>query len=501
MKSPEKGAVLPKKAETKGIQTSWKFVTPVVVIIVIALIPAPAGLPQHAWYYFALFAGVIVGLMLEPLPGGAIGLAGVTLATLLAPWVLYGPAELAKPGFSPSTAAINWALSGFSNATVWLIFGAFMFALGYEKTGLGRRIALVLVKRMGRKTLTLGYAVAAADTILAPFTPSNTARSGGTIYPVIKNLPPLYDSKPDDPSMRRIGSYIMWVAIATTCVTSTLFLTGLAPNLLAKELVKKIANVELAWGAWFVAAAPAGLLLLVSVPLLAYWLYPPEVKEGAEVTEWAAKELAKLGGFTSREITLAVLVAIALVLWIFAGDYVNPTTTALVVISLMVRLNVVTWDDISKNFNAWNTLAWFATLVALAGGLSQVGFVKWFAEGIASHMAGFTPTKAILLLLVINFFIHYAFASGTAHVTAMIPVLLAVGSAVPNMNMPQLALLLCLQLGIMGIITPYGTGPSPVYYGSGYLPAADYWRMGAIFGLIFFVVFMVLTVPWVLLRG
>lgn len=502
MKSPDmdkKEAVLPKKAETKGIQTSWKFVTPVVVIIVIALIPAPAGLPQHAWYYFALFAGVIVGLMLEPLPGGAIGLAGVTLATLLAPWVLYGPAELAKPGFNPSTAAINWALSGFSNATVWLIFGAFMFALGYEKTGLGRRIALVLVKRMGRKTLTLGYAVAAADTILAPFTPSNTARSGGTIYPVIKNLPPLYDSKPDDPSMRRIGSYIMWVAIATTCVTSTLFLTGLAPNLLAKELVKKIANVELAWGAWFVAAAPAGLLLLVSVPLLAYWLYPPEVKEGAEVTEWAAKELAKLGGFTSREITLAVLVAIALVLWIFAGDYVNPTTTALVVISLMVRLNVVTWDDISKNFNAWNTLAWFATLVALAGGLSQVGFVKWFAEGIASHMAGFTPTKAILLLLVINFFIHYAFASGTAHVTAMIPVLLAVGSAVPNMNMPQLALLLCLQLGIMGIITPYGTGPSPVYYGSGYLPAADYWRLGAIFGLIFFVVFMVITVPWVLL--
>jgi L-tartrate/succinate antiporter len=482
------------------MKISWKFATPVVVMIIIALIPAPAGLPQHAWYYFALFAGVIVGLMLEPLPGGAIGLAGVTLATLLAPWVLYGPAELAKPGFNPSTAAINWALSGFSNATVWLIFGAFMFALGYEKTGLGRRIALVLVKRMGGKTLTLGYAVAAADTILAPFTPSNTARSGGTIYPVIKNLPPLYDSKPDDPSMRRIGSYIMWVAIATTCVTSTLFLTGLAPNLLAKELVKKTANVELAWGSWFVAAAPAGLLLLVLVPLLTYWLYPPEVKEGAEVTDWAAKELAKLGGFTSNEITLSVLVAIALVLWIFAGDYVNPTTAALVVISLMVRLKVVTWDDITKNFAAWNTLAWFATLVALADGLNRVGFVKWFADVVSSHMVGLSPVTAMIVLLLINFFAHYMFASGTAHVTALIPVLLAVGSAVPNMNMPQLALLLCLQLGIMGIITPYGTGPSPVYYGSGYLPAADYWRLGAIFGLIFLAVFMLITVPWVL-RG
>jgi L-tartrate/succinate antiporter len=503
MSKVETGAVTPAASAKKegASKITWKHFAPLVVGLVIALIPAPTGLPQHAWYYFAIFAAVIVGLMFEPLPGGAIGLIGVTLVARLSEYVFYSPEQLAKPGFNPLSASLSWALSGFSNSTVWLIFGAFMFALGYEKTGLGRRIALVLVKAMGKKTLTLGYAVAIADTIMAPFTPSNTARSGGTIYPVIRNLPPLYDSKPNDPSMRRVGSYIMWVAIAATCVTSTIFLTGLAPNLLAVELVKKTANVELAWGTWFVAAAPAGILLLVAVPLLAYWLYPPEVKEGAEVSEWASKELDKLGSLTGREITLAVLVMIALVMWIFRGDEVNATTAALIVICLMLVTGVVTWDDITKNSAAWNTLAWFATLVALAGGLSQVGFVKWFAEGVASYMAGFTPIKAILILLLINFFIHYVFASGTAHVTAMIPVLLAVGSTIPGMNMQQLALLLCLQLGIMGIITPYGTGPSPVYYGSGYLPSADYWRLGAIFGLIFFVVFMVLTVPWVLLRG
>src|SRR5262249_32885820 len=157
-------------------------------------------------------------------------------------------------------------------------------------------------------------------------------------------------------------------------------------------------NVELAWGAWFVAAAPAGLLVVVLGPFVGYWVYSPGGKEGGGGDGWAAKEVGKVGGFTSRENNLGVVGGMAVGLWIFAGDYVNPTTTALVVISLMVRLNVMTWDDISKNFNAWNTLAWFATLVALAGGLSQVGFVKWFAEGIASHMAGFTPTKAILLL-------------------------------------------------------------------------------------------------------
>ena len=63
------------------MKLTWKHFAPVVVAIVIALIPAPAGLPQHAWYFFAIFVGVIVGLMFEPLPGGAIGLIGVTLVT------------------------------------------------------------------------------------------------------------------------------------------------------------------------------------------------------------------------------------------------------------------------------------------------------------------------------------------------------------------------------------------------------------------------------------
>jgi L-tartrate/succinate antiporter len=166
---------------------------------------------------------------------------------------------------------------------------------------------------------------------------------------------------------------------------------------------------------------------------------------------------------------------------------------------LMLLTNVLTWDDITKNFAAWNTLVWFATLVALADGLTRVGFVKWFAETVATKLEGIFPQAAVAMLLLINFFGHYLFASVTAHVTAMIPVLLAVASTVPGIHMHTLALGLCLQLGIMGILTPYASGPSPVYYGSGYLPAADYWRLGAIFGVIFFAAFLIIGVPWMLL--
>ena len=229
--------------------------------------------------------------------------------------------------------------------------------------------------------------MAIADTILAPFTPSNTARSGGTIYPVIRNLPPLYDSKPNDPSMRRMGSYIMWVAIAATCVTSTMFLTALAPNLLAVELVRKPRRSS-SPGSTGSCVAPGGNLAAgggAVAGLLALSAGSQGRCGGLGLGGEGAGEDGRL--HARKRLPLAVLVVIALVMWIFRGDEVNATTAALIVISLMLLTNVVTWDDITKNFAAWNTLAWFATLVALADGLSQVGFVKWFAEVVATHMS------------------------------------------------------------------------------------------------------------------
>lgn len=476
-----------------------KAVATVAVTVILALFPPPAGLPQHAWYFFSIFAGVIAGMILEPLPGAAIGLIGIVTTAALARYVFFSPEQLAQAGFVPTTAALSWALSGFADRTVWLIFGAFMFAVGYEKTGLGKRIALVLIERMGRRTLTLGYAIVFADLILAPFTPSTTARSGGTIYPVIRNIPPLYDSNPYDPSARRIGSYLMWVAITTVCLTSSLFVTGMAPNLLAIELVQKTVNVELQWTQWFVAFAPTGILMLALLPPLVYWIYPPEIRKAPEVPAWAASELKKMGRISRAEVTLALLVGAALLLWVFGGSVIDATTTALMIVCFMMVLGVLTWADLAANTGAWTTLVWFATLIALADGLKRVGFVDWFAQTIAPRLANLSPTLAMVALLVIFFVSHYLFASITAHTTALLPVMLVVGAAVPGLPVPQFALLLCLELGITGAITPYASGPTPIYYGSGYLPTGDFWRLGAIFGAIFLAVFLLTTVPWVLL--
>ena len=159
------------RPDAQSSTRAWKALAPVIATAVLALLPIPAGLPHHAWYFFSIFVGVIVGLVLEPLPGAAIAVIGITLIAVLDRFALFSPQQLSDSGFRPASAALNWALSGYSNPTVWLIFGAFLLALGYERTGLGQRIALVIVKRMGKNTLLLGYGVALADTLLAPFIP------------------------------------------------------------------------------------------------------------------------------------------------------------------------------------------------------------------------------------------------------------------------------------------------------------------------------------------
>jgi L-tartrate/succinate antiporter len=474
---------------------------PIAIPLAIAAVPAPTGLAQHAWYFFAIFMGVVAGLILESLPGPAMGLIGVTATTTLAPWALFGPAELAAPGFHAPLRAIEWGLSGFSNGTVWLAFSAFMFGTAYDRTGLGRRIALSLVKWMGNRTLLLGYAVMLSDVIVAPFTPSNTARSAGTIFPIIRGLPLLYDSKPHEKSARKIGAYVLWTAFATSCVTSSLFLTALAPNLLAVDFIRKLGHVEITWTRWFLAFAPAGIPLLIALPLIAYVIYPPTVKRSTEAPTWARGELRKMGPLAVREWAVASLACLAILLWIFGGSYIHATTTALLVVSIMLVAGVMTWDDVASNREAWKALTLLATLVTLADGLNRTGFIGWFAETIARPMGGLSPELAIIGLVCVYFFSHYLFASLTAHATAMLPILLSLGLSMPAVPFEKLAIMLGLTQGIMGVLTPYATGPAPVYANSGYITSGEFWRLGTIFGLIFLAALLLLSAPVVLWVG
>lgn len=447
---------------------------PLAVLFVLWFLPAPQGLSVDAWHFLAIFLAVILGLVIEPVPSALVGLVGVSVISLI--------------GLAGKTPAANvkWALSGFSNSIIWLIFAAFMFAMGYQKTGLGKRISLVMIKYMGKSSLGLGYAVAFADLVLAPFMPSNTARGGGTIYPIAINIPIIFGSTPEH-EPRKMGAYITWIAMTATCVTSSMFLTALAPNLLAVDLIAKGANITIEWGAWAKVMVPLMLPLFLVTPLLVYWIYPPTQKSSPEAPAWATQELQKMGKISFKEILMASFALLALVLWIFGKELkVDATMAAISIVAMMVLTRVISWDDVIGNKPAWNILVWFATLVALASGLNDVGVLKWIGKGTEIYLSGLTPTMLMISMIVFFFILHYFFASLTAHTTALLPIFVVIAAKlIAPEQLMTFMILLTSAIGLMGIITPYGTGPSPIWYGAGYISQGRWWALGAIFALIF----------------
>jgi anion transporter len=481
------------------LRITWKTIAPLGVWLALYLIPVPAGLNANQWHYFAIFAAVITGLILESMPVGAVGLIGLTVA---------GVSGYVEPDPNKS---LRWMLGGFSESTVWLIVGAFVFSIGYRKSGLGRRLALMLVHGLGRRTIGLGYAVAFSDLVLAPATPSNTARSGGTIYPIVSNIPRIYGSEPG-PTAGKIGTYVMWTAFATTAVTSSLFLTALAPNAAALSIAKKIINVDVSWSQWFLGFAPFGIPLLLLVPLLSYLVCRPEVKESPEIVEWSAKELAAMGPLSRSEWIMAALVLLAMFFWIcgsnpnislplLGSNFINATMVVFVVISLMLVTGVIVFEDIVSEKSAWEVFFYFTSLLTLSSGLNEIGFIKWVAEGYAKPLAGLSPTMGMILLVSFFFWIHYFFSSITSHTAAVLPVVLAVGTSIPGLSVSTLMLLCVYSLGLMGVISPYATGPAPMYFGSGYIGKRDFWKFGLIFGVIYFAGLILIVLPWLQLIG
>jgi L-tartrate/succinate antiporter len=466
-----------------------RALVPLAVGGAIALLPVPEGLTPAAWRYFALFVTVIIAIITEPMPAAALGMAGVSAAAVLG-LVRATPA-----------ASAQWALSGFGNTIVWLIFAAFMFTVGYAQTGLGRRVALHLVRALGHRTLGLGYAVALADLVFAPFTPSATARSAGTIYPVIRHIPELYGSRPGDGTSRLLGGYLLYTALAVSFITSSMFITALAPNALAITIIEQTIKVRISWVDWFRGFAPVGLTLLAIVPAVLYLIYPPVIRSAPEVPRWAAAQLQEMGPMTRRELALFGLVALALTLWIGAGDYLDPALTAILIVLLMVVFGVVSWDDVIGQKEAWNVLIWFGTLVTLAAGLGEVGFVPWLAKTVAPAFTGLSLSTTIIAIVGTFFFLHYFFASITAHTATLLPVFLATAAAVPDLSPTRWALLLGYSLGLTGILTFYASGQSVIYYASGYISKRDFWVLGFVLGVIYLSTYLLIGVPWLAYLG
>ena len=286
------------------------------------------------------------------------------------------------------------------------------------------------MRMLGRRSLGLAYGLVATDLVLAPAIPSNTARAGGVIYPILRSLCVSLDSTVEQGTERRIAAFLTFTVYQGVVVTSAMFLTAMAANPLVVELAAQ-QGVEISWGLWAAAASVPGLLSLLSVPLLIYRLYPPQITDTPAAPELARRRLGELGAMTRHERILLAVFVLLLSLWI-AGTAlgISATTTALAGVAAMLVTGVLAWEDILRERSGWDTLIWFAVLVMLASQLGELGLLAWFTERVSGVLAVGHWIPAFLGLSLIYFYVHYFFASNTAHVSVMYAPFLALAIAV-----------------------------------------------------------------------
>ncbi|MDF7680040.1 DASS family sodium-coupled anion symporter [Enterobacteriaceae bacterium ESL0689] len=465
---------------------------PFIVIIIMAILlwqcPSPEGLSQPAWHSAIIFVATIASIVAKVLPIGAVGLIGITVFALTY-----------AAGDSSASGAITTALSDLNSSLIWLIVVAFMIARGFIKTGLGRRIALYMIRILGKRTLGLAYGLAFADLILAPAMPSNTARCGGVIYPIADSLARSFQSYPEDESRSKIGTFLVTCIGNVNDVTAAMFMTAYTGNLLAVKLAAN-AGVVLSWGGWFLAAVVPCLVSFILVPLLVYAITRPEIKHTPDAPKIAITELAKMDKMSRGEWVMLGTVVLLLVLWIFGTQFgVDPTTASFVGLSVLLLSGVLSWEDVKSEKGAWDTLIWFAALLMMANQLKKLGFTKWFGDLIGDSI-GYVmhDTNWVLVLLILNaayFYTHYFFASGNAQIAALYAVFLGVGI---NLDIPAapMALMLAFTSSLYCSLTQYTHARGPILFGAGYVPTGVWWKTGFIVSLLNQSVFFGIGLAW-----
>jgi DASS family divalent anion:Na+ symporter len=453
----------------------WLAVLAVPAIIL--LIPVPDGITVQSWRLLAIFAGTITGSVVRPLPGGAMVLLGVTALPLF------------------RVMPIDQALTGYADPVVWLVLAAFFISRGMIKTGLGRRIAFLFIRALGKHSLGLSYALVSTEALLAAVIPSTGARSGGIIFPITKSLAEAYESRPGE-SARRLGAFLMTTVYQCNVVVCAMYLTGQASNPIIAKLAKEVTGIEITYARWVIASSVPALLSLVLVPMLIYRVFPPEIKHTPKASEFASEELNRMGRTKWSEWMMLMVFGLVAVLWMTPGySGLHYATVAMVGICVLLLAGVLDWEDLISERSAWSVFIWYGGLIRMAEALGQTGITKRFAEAAAGLTLGWKWWLALGALLLIYFYAHYAFASITAHATAMytpfLIVILAAGAP------PYLAVLSLAYFSNLGAsLTHYGTTPAPIYFGAGYTSQKTWWWVGLLTSILTIAVWSIIGFAW-----
>lgn len=454
---------------------SWILM--VAIALVIAIIPPPQGADPKAMWFLGLFLSLVVGFILQPLPAGALTFMVLTLCAML------------------KVCSLKVAVAGWGGSVAWLVMSAFIIAKGFSKTGLGKRISLMIVKAIGTSTLKLGYAFSISELVLGPAIPSYTARAGGVVFPIQLGICEFFESKPGE-TANRCGSYFMQLEHQMTNIVAAMFLTSSAINPLGISIVEEVTGIQISWPQWAMMCVVPGLVLVFSIPFIMYKMTKPTITKTPEAPQLAAKYLDEMGPMSIGEKWQLLVFIGCLTLWATSiWTKVDATAVALLGCTVLIITNTVTWKEAITNFEGWTSMLTIGGLTALSGLFTSLGIIDWLVSFVSAKVVGVSAIAVFAVVILFYIYSHYCFASTTSHMAAFMTPCLAilVGTGI-NPLLASFAMLVASS--IPGGLTHYASGPSPIFFGAGYCEVVPWWKNAFVISVIVIISWLIFGSLW-----
>jgi sodium-dependent dicarboxylate transporter 2/3/5 len=476
--------------ETNWFASNWGLLAAVAALVVILLLPTPAGLPVAGHRMLAILAFAVIIWMTEAID---YAVSAVVIAALMAFLLGLAPSVANPKVLMGTSAALGLAFSGFANTALVLVAAALFLAAAMTLTGLDKRIALSILSRVGTETRHVVVGTILVGFVIAFMVPSTTARVA-CLVPITLGIIAAFGVN----KRGVFASMLMITTVQTASIWNVGIKTAAAQNMVAIGFIEKAFGTTITWLDWLIAAAPFGILMSIALYFVMMIMMPPEVKEVPGGHEGVRKSLAELGPMKASEMKLLALSLTLIGFWVTEGvlHKFDTSTTTITAVALMFLpgFGILTWKEAQPRI-PWGTVVLFGVGISLGTALLQTNAATWLANIVVAEF-GLKNATVLFILAVMSLFlvvIHLGFASATALASAMIPIVIAVLKSVATPGINVIGMTMLLQFVVsFGFILVVNAPQNMVAYGTDTFNARDFVRTGLVLTVIALALVMLL---------
>jgi anion transporter len=456
----------------------------VAALVVILLLPTPAGLPVAGHRMLAILTFAVIIWMTEAID---YAVSAIVIAALMAFLLGLAPSVANPKVLLGTSGALTLAFSGFANTALVLV------AAAMTVTGLDKRIALSILARVGTETRHVVIGTILVGFVIALMVPSTTARVA-CLVPITLGIIAAYGVN----KRGVFASMLMITTVQTASIWNVGIKTAAAQNMVAIGFIEKAFGKTITWLDWLIAAGPFAILMCIALYFVMTIMMPPEVAQVPGGREGIRKSLAALGPTKAAEWKLLALSLTLIAFWATEGVLhkfdTSTTTITAVALMFMPGFGILTWKDAQSRI-PWGTVVLFGVGISLGTALLQTNAATWLANIVVAQF-GLKDATVLFILAVMSLFlvvIHLGFASATALASAMIPIVIAVlkGVATPGINIIGMTMLLQFVVSF-GFILVVNAPQNMVAYGTETFNARDFVRTGFVLTIIALALVMLL---------